>query len=117
MKHGTKIITVPIDRLRKAPWNYKPDDEERAAKLVESITRHGSYGVLAIRDVGRKGNHEVCDGNHRLEALQRIGLKRVRCEDFGKLSKAKAVALSMARNAGRHRSQPQSARPLLAQSS
>ena len=91
------LETVTIDRLIKADWNYKSDGTDaQITKLMNSITYDNSAGVLAVRKVGDK--LEVIDGNHRLEALRRLGWTNVQVENFGELSKAKAVILARRRN-------------------
>lgn len=89
---------VPITALVPADWNYKvkstPDQEER---LWASIVRDKSAGVLATR-VLADGKREVIDGNHRLEVLRKRGVASVIVEDFGKISQAEAVAISVRRN-------------------
>jgi len=92
-----ELITLSIDKLTKAEWNYKTDgSEEQIQKLMNSIEYDKSAGVLAVRKVNDK--YEVIDGNHRLEALRRLEWKQVQVENFGELSKAKSIVLSRRRN-------------------
>jgi hypothetical protein len=91
------LETVTIDKLIKADWNYKSDGtDEQITKLMNSITFDNSAGVLAVRKVGDK--LEVIDGNHRLEALRRLGWTTIQVENFGDLTKAKAIILARRRN-------------------
>ena len=88
-----ELITLSIDKLIKADWNYKTDgSEEQITKLMNSIEYDNSAGVLAVRKI--KNKFEVIDGNHRLEALRRLDWKEIQVENFGELSKAKAIILS-----------------------
>ena len=92
-----ELMTVSIDKLTKADWNYKTDgSEEQIQKLMNSIEYDKSAGVLAVRKI--KNKYEVIDGNHRLEALRRLDWKEVQVENFGELSKAKSIILSRRRN-------------------
>jgi len=92
-----QIETIAINKLIKADWNYKTDGtEEQIQKLMNSIEYDNSAGVLAVRKVRSK--YEVIDGNHRLEALQRLNWKEVQVENFGDLPKSKAIILSRRRN-------------------
>lgn len=92
-----EVITLSLDQLVKAEWNYKTDGtEEQIQKLMNAIVEAGSCGVLMVRELS--GKHEVMDGNHRLEALRRLNWTEVQCENFGKISKAKAVVLTRQRN-------------------
>ncbi len=90
------IITVKIGQLVPADWNYKKDDEAVAKKLMKSIEHDKSAGVPAVRVLGKK--YEVIDGNHRLKALQILGWKELMVENFGKISKAKAIMVAKRRN-------------------
>ena len=92
-----QVEKIAINKLIKADWNYKTDGtEEQITKLMNSIKYDNSAGVLAVRKVRNK--YEVIDGNHRLEALQRLKWKEVQVENFGDLPKSKAIILSRRRN-------------------
>lgn len=94
----SKLTTLPIAKLMSAPWNYKlAGTDEMKAKLISSIKNSESAGVLAVR-VMPGGKFEVIDGNHRLEAVQAMKWTHVPCENFGKISQAKAVVISRQRN-------------------
>ena len=66
-------------------------------RLVASIRHDQSLGVPAVRELPG-GKYEVCDGNHRLEAIKVIGQLSVTVEDFGPLTDAEAVLLAQRRN-------------------
>ena len=92
-----KVETMNIDNLVKAGWNYKTDGtEEQINKLIKSIKYDNSAGVIAVRKLNDK--YEVIDGNHRLEALQRMGWQQIQVENFGDISKAKAIIIARRRN-------------------
>jgi len=96
-KAETQIVEIDISDLIRADWNYKTDGSpEQIAKLMESIKEDRSAGVLAVRELD--GKFEVIDGNHRLEAVLRVGWGKVPCENFGKISKAKAITIARRRN-------------------
>jgi len=93
----TQIVKMDIKDLFKADWNYKTDGtDEQIDKLMESIKKDKSVGVLAVRELGNA--FEVIDGNHRLEALIRLKWKKVPCENFGSISKGKAITIARRRN-------------------
>ena len=93
----TQMVEMDIKDLIKADWNYKTDGtDEQIDKLINSIKEDNSVGVLAVREIGDK--FEVIDGNHRLEALIRMKYKKVPCENFGDISKAKAITVARRRN-------------------
>lgn len=98
-----KVLMIPVAQLRAAPWNYRTEatPAEHAA-LCTSIRSSQSAGVLCVRELpARKGKpqtYEVLDGNHRLAAIETLGWSKVRCENFGKITRAQAVVLSRQRN-------------------
>ena len=92
-----EIKVLDVDKLVPADWNYKKDDEEKAEKLKNSIIEDDSAGVLAVRKIA-EDTWEVIDGNHRLIALKRLGKPNATVEDFGEISKGKAVSISIRRN-------------------
>ena len=97
-----QIVDIPIDQLNKAPWNYKTDGtEEQIQKLANAIREANSCGVFMVREVQNENGDwifEVMDGNHRLDAARREEWKSVPCENFGRISQARAVILTRQRN-------------------
>jgi len=92
------LIKVKVEQLQKAPWNYKTDGKpELVEKLIKSASYQKSIGIIAVREIG-KNKYEVIDGNHRLDALKRLGVEEVTVENFGKITKAEAVVISKQRN-------------------
>lgn len=99
MKNETSLIEIKIENLIEADWNYKQSgDREKIDKLKASISFDKSVGVLAVREIS-ENTFEVIDGNHRLVAIRELGWKTVPCENFGKISKAKAIIIARRRNA------------------
>jgi len=93
----TQLVQINIADLKPAEWNYKTDGtEEQIEKLAASIKEDSSAGVLAVREVD--GKFEVIDGNHRLKAVKNLKWQKVPCENFGDISKAKAIIVSRRRN-------------------
>ena len=93
----TQLAEINVEDLVKADWNYKTDGtDEQIEKLMESIKVDKSVGVLAVREKDKM--FEVIDGNHRLEAVIRLGWKKVPCENFGDISKGKAITIARRRN-------------------
>tara|TARA_Y100001938_G_scaffold151183_1_gene247035 strand:+ start:8511 stop:9146 length:636 start_codon:yes stop_codon:yes gene_type:complete len=93
----TQLANIDIKDLHKADWNYKTDGtEEQIEKLINSIEQDNSVGVLAVRET--ENGFEVIDGNHRFEAVSRMGWKEVPCENFGSITKATAITIARRRN-------------------
>ena len=101
MKAKNEILWTEIETVQKCDWNYKLDgSEEEMEKLKNSVSRDNSVGVLPVRVVDVNGTRmfEVIDGNHRLQALQELGWKKVPIENFGEISKADAITIARRRN-------------------
>lgn len=100
-KAETQLVEIDIDDLLKADWNYKTDGTpDEIEMLAESIREDRSAGVMAVREmlVNDKIKFEVIDGNHRLDAVALVGWEKVPCENFGRISKAKAITIARRRN-------------------
>ena len=96
------VLKLNLSEIDKAPWNYKdPGTDEEIQKLMNSIERDKSAGVLVVRKKA-DGRWESIDGNHRHEALLRLVEKgwpaEVWVEDFTGVSDAEAVLISKRRN-------------------
>lgn len=95
--HRTQLVHINIKDLFPADWNYKTDGTpEQIEKLCNSIKEDSSAGVVAVREYN--GGFEVIDGNHRLTALKKLKWKEIPCENFGGISKAKAITIARRRN-------------------
>lgn len=92
-----KIVMIPIGELNKAEWNYKKNDEDLEAKLVENIRRNGILQVSAIYEE-EDGRKVVLDGNHRLDAYNRLDFELVPCVNLGKITLARAKRISIELN-------------------
>jgi hypothetical protein len=69
-----KTVSVKVDDLVPAPWNYKTHgDPETMKRFVESI-RQGmtAIHVAQMDEDPDNESYEVCDGNHRLEAIYKL---------------------------------------------
>jgi len=97
----TQIVEIDVNDLIPADWNYKVEGtEEDVIKLANSIKEDSSAGVPAVREIKVDGvdKFEVIDGNHRLTAIKKLGWEKVPCENFGVISKAKAIIIARRRN-------------------
>jgi len=71
-----KILIVPIDTIKPAPYNPKARTKEgkKLADLTETVKRCGVVYPVLITD-----ERELVDGHRRLEAAKRAGLKDIEC--------------------------------------
>jgi len=85
---------VPVKLLKKAPWNYKADDEQQAAKLTNNIRRNKQVVNIIVRELP-DGSFEVVDGNHRVDTFNELGVDKVVAYNLGKVSILSAKRLAM----------------------
>jgi len=85
---------IETNRLVKAEWNYKDDDEFKSARLQENLKRNGQIVNLIVRRL-TTGYYEVLDGNHRLDAILKLAWPSVICYDLGEISDAKAKRIAV----------------------
>lgn len=81
----SRMVTIEISKLKKAEWNYKTDDPETAEKLEADIKEFGQIENIIVRELA-KGQFEVVNGNHRLDAFKKLGIKLPICFNLGKVS-------------------------------
>jgi len=92
-----KYIAIPVDELVKANWNYKEEDEDLLAKLMENIKRNGQIENIIVREL-ETGFYEVVNGNHRYDALCSLGAEKAVCYNLGKISDAQARRIAVETN-------------------
>lgn len=93
----TKYKAIEIEKLVKADWNYKDENQEMAAKLAENIKRNGQIENILVRLLDT-GFYEVVNGNHRLDALKAIGATKVMCYDLGAITAQQAYRIAIETN-------------------
>lgn len=93
----SKFKLIPIDQLVKAAWNYKENNEQLTGKLIANIKRNGQVENLLVRKLDT-GFFEVVNGNHRFEALQKLGAKMVMAYDLGSISDGQAYRIAIETN-------------------
>jgi ParB-like chromosome segregation protein Spo0J len=93
----TGFITLPIEKLVAAQWNYKTDDEEKENKLLANIKRNGQLENIIVREL-ETGFFEVVNGNHRLTVFEKLEYPSVHCFNLGKISVAAAERIAVETN-------------------
>lgn len=89
--------SISIDKLVKADWNYKREDELKTEKLKNNIKRNGQIENIIIRELDT-GYYEVVNGNHRFDALKALGFKDLMCFNLGKISLSQAQRIAIETN-------------------
>lgn len=92
-----KWLSISREKLRKAPWNYKTDNQQKARKLLENIRRNGQVENVIVRKLN-DGLFEVVNGNHRLDTFDELGIEKIVCYNMGTVSLAAAQRLAVETN-------------------
>ncbi|QDP63660.1 MAG: hypothetical protein Unbinned3987contig1001_36 [Prokaryotic dsDNA virus sp.] len=103
MKKG--YVDVEIKQLVKADWNYKEENKILTEKLTENIKRNGQIENLLIRELDT-GFFEVVNGNHRLDVMKELKLKKAHCYNFGKITQTQASRIAIETNETKFKSDP-----------
>lgn len=103
---------IEIDRLVKAGWNYKENNDALMEKLINNIKRNGQIENIIIRELDT-GFFEVVNGNHRLDALNAIGSKTVYCYNLGQISESQAKRIAVETNETKFQSSEESLAEIL----
>jgi len=96
-KYKLGFIEVPIDKLVKADWNYKTEDDKKQEKLKENIKRNGQIENILIRELDT-GYYEVVNGNHRLSVLKELKFEKVYTYNLGKINQSQAIRIAIETN-------------------
>lgn len=91
-----KVLEIPIEKLRGAPWNCNRMSVVMQEKLKASIVKYGMVQNLVVRPSG-EDSFEVLSGNQRLEVLKPLGLHTAPCFVV-ELDDARARLLAQALN-------------------
>lgn len=92
-----KYQTIELDKLVKAVWNYKLEDEALTEKLIENMKRNGQIENIIVREL-ETGFYEVVNGNHRYEALKALESKEVIAYNLGKITLQEAQRIAIETN-------------------
>lgn len=88
---------IELDKLVKADWNYKNEDELTQSKLDNNVQKNGQVQNIIVRELDN-GMYEICNGNHRLQSFQKKGLSQVIAYNLGKVSVEEGKRLAIETN-------------------
>ena len=91
------FLNINLDKLVKADWNYKEEDNKLTQKLINNIKRNGQIENLIIRELD-SGYYEVVNGNHRLDVMNTLEIKEAHAYNFGKISLTQAQRIAIETN-------------------
>jgi len=101
----TGYIDIEVSKLVKANWNYKEENKTLTEKLTENIKRNGQIENLLIRELDT-GFFEVVNGNHRLDVMNALKLKKAHCYNFGKITQNQASRIAIETNETKFKTDP-----------
>jgi hypothetical protein len=93
----TKFKVLEVEKLCKAEWNYKHENDFLTEKLQANFERNGQMENILVREL-EDGTYEVVNGNHRYDVLQKLGVSQVVAYDLGKISKEEAMRIAIETN-------------------
>lgn len=91
------FCSIPIEKLVKADWNYKTNNDTLSEKLTNNIKRNGQIENIIVRQLDT-GFFEVVNGNHRLDVLKSIEYENVHCYNLGSISESQAKRIAIETN-------------------
>lgn len=93
----SKFSMIPLDKLVKASWNYKEDNETQMTNLVNNMKRNNQVENLQVREL-ETGFFEVINGNHRLDAMSSLNFPSAMCYNHGTISLPEAQRIAIETN-------------------
>jgi hypothetical protein len=101
----TGFQEIDLHKIKKADWNYKTDDPEMMANLIENIRRIGQVENLLVREIG--DGFEAVNGNHRVDALNTLKTEKVFVYNFGEITLQEAKRIAVETNETRFGHDPE----------
>ena len=92
MKKG--FADIEVKKLVKADWNYKEENEAQTENLINNFKRNGQIENILIRELDT-GFFEVVNGNHRLDVMKILKMKKAHAYNCGKIGLAEAQRLAI----------------------
>ena len=88
------IIELSTESLVEAHWNYKVDNPDLIETLANNLKKNGQLENIIVRSLD-DDKYEVVKGNHRLKAINHLGIDKVVCYNLGEVNDlvAKRIAI------------------------
>lgn len=94
-----QYLTVPVEDLRKNPWNSNQVSAENEAKIRASIARNGIFKPVIVREIEGQGGYEIIGGEHRWEQAAELGYTEVPIVNLGLIDDRRAKEIGVIDNA------------------
>jgi len=94
---------IELNKIIKAEWNYKEDNEELRSKLKSNIIRNGFIESVIVREL-EEDSYEMVNGNHRLDVLNELNYDKVMCYNLGNITENQAKRIAIETNETRFKS-------------
>ena len=94
-----EFLTVPVDTLRKNPWNTNKVTPDNEAKIRKSLERNGMFKPIIVRQVGGQSGYEILGGEHRWEQATELGEAEVPIANLGYIDDKQAKEIGVIDNA------------------
>jgi len=92
-----KFQKIPVEKMIKAEWNYKKEDNVLSRILEGNMKRNGQIENIIVREM-EDGIYEVVNGNHRYDVLKRLNEEEAVVYNLGKISLAEAKRIAIETN-------------------
>lgn len=92
-----KALTLPPSALRPNPWNTNHMSPENEARLTASVSQHGLFKPVVVREVGEE--LEIIGGEHRWIVSTNLGLPTIPVINVGPISDDQAKKIGLIDNA------------------
>jgi ParB/RepB/Spo0J family partition protein len=77
---NSQLSVIAINKLLAHPDNPNVMSGEKFRKLVRNIERTGLYEPVIVRPHPKsEGKFQIINGHHRVQALEKLGRKKVNC--------------------------------------
>jgi len=94
-----EFLTVPVDLLRKNPWNTNRVTPDNELKIRKSLERNGMFKPIIVRQVKGVDGYEILGGEHRWEQAKELGAKTVPIANLGYIDDRQAKEIGVIDNA------------------
>ena len=91
-----QLIQAAPEELHPNPWNSNLVSPQNAAKLDESLRRHGFVKPVLARETD--AGLQILGGSHRVDAAKRLGLKTIPVYNLGQVDDKRAREIGLIDN-------------------